>query len=118
MRSLSLCGALLVLLTSCQSWRVQPVTPVDYVRSTRPERIQVIRTDQTTVEMHAPVVVGDSLRGLRSAKAIRPFTVPLEEVDRVAIRKFSLGRTALMILSIGGGLFVYDQLMALNQTGF
>lgn len=118
MRSLHLFGALVVLLTGCQSWRVQPVTPVDYVRSTRPERIQVIRTDETTVEMYAPAVVGDSLRGLRTAKAIRPFAVPLEEVNRVAIRKFSLGRTALLILSVGGGLFVYDQLMALNQTGF
>ena len=118
MRSLQLGAFLLLALTGCQSWRVQPVTPVDYVRTTRPDRIQVIRTDETTVEMHAPVVVGDSLRGLRTAKAIRPFTIPLEEVDRVAIRKFSLGRTALMILSIGGGLFIYDQLMALNQTGF
>lgn len=118
MRSLHLCGALAVLLMGCQSWRVQPVTPVDYVRTARPEHIQVIRTDQTMVEMHGPVVVGDSLRGLRTAKAIRPFTVPLEEVERVAIRKFSLGRTALLVLSVGGGLFVYDQLMALNQAGF
>jgi hypothetical protein len=109
---------LLVTLTGCQGWQVQTVPPAEYIQAERPERIQLIRTDETTAELYSPQLVGDSVRGLPTSKAIRPVTIPLEEVSRVAIRKFSLGKTALLALAVVGGAFLYDQLMKLNEGGF
>lgn len=105
----------LALTASCTGWRIQPVAPAEYIRTERPDRVRITRTDQTTVEVFAPVLVGDSIRGLPSEKAIRPIMIPLEEATQVAIRKFSIGRTALLIVTVAAGLFVYDQLMALND---
>jgi hypothetical protein len=39
-------------------------------------------------------------------------------VSSVATRRFSLGKTALLVLAIGGGLVVYDLLMSLNESSF
>jgi len=108
---------LLATLTGCQGWRVQTMPPAEYIRTAKPDRVQLIRTDNTKAELWSPQLVGDSLRGLPTEKAIRPLTIPMEEVDKVAIRKFSLGKTALLVLSVGAGLFLYDQLMALNSNG-
>jgi hypothetical protein len=116
-RSRSFALLFLATLSGCQGWRVQTTPPAEYIRTARPERIQLIRTDNTKAELFAPQLVGDSVRGFPTEKAIRPLTIPMEEVEKVAIRKFSLGKTALLVLSVGAGLFLYDQLMALNQNG-
>jgi hypothetical protein len=115
---LSWLAAPLVLLatTGCQGWQVQTTPPVEYVQQNHPDRIQIIRTDNTRAELFSPVLVGDSLRGLPTEKAIRPLVIPLEEVSKVAIRKFSLSKTALLLVSIGAGAIIYDQLMKLNQS--
>jgi hypothetical protein len=109
---------LVATLPGCQGWKVQTVAPAEYIQKERPDRVQLIRTDETKAELYSPQLVGDSIRGLPTEKAIRPITIPLEEVNRVAIRKFSLGRTALLALAIVGGAVLYDQLMKLNEGGF
>lgn len=110
---------LLLLGMACRSWQVDTgVSPADFVRDQSPERIRVVRTDNTSTELWNPVVDGDSLRGHPTELAVRPVAIPLENVSTVATRRFSLGKTALMVLAIGGGLVVYDLLMSLNETSF
>ena len=115
----SLLWSVLVLalpLSGCKSWRVETaVSPAEFVAKEHPERIQVRRTDKTTLELFNPSVVGDSLKGLPTELAIRPVTVPLSDVTSVATRHFSLGKSALLVLAVVGGALVYDWLMSLNQ---
>lgn len=105
-------------LSGCQGWQVQNVAPAEYIQREQPDRVQLIRTDETKAELFSPQLLGDSVRGLPTEKAIRPITIPLEEVSKIAIRKFSLGKTALMVLAVVGGAILYDQLMKLNEGGF
>lgn len=103
-------------LSGCKSWRVETgATPAEFVAKEHPERIQVRRSDKTTLELYSPSVVGDSLKGLPTELAIRPITVPLSEVTAVATRHFSLARSGLLVLAVVGGALVYDWLMSLNQ---
>jgi hypothetical protein len=112
--SLLLVGTL--LLPGCKTWRVQAgPTPAEFVQTEHPERIQVRRTDNTTLELHNPSVAGDSLKGFPTELAIRPVTVPLSEVKNVATKHFSLGRTFLMLGAVVGGALFYDWLMSLNE---
>ncbi|HET9513867.1 MAG TPA: hypothetical protein VFO95_08050 [Gemmatimonadales bacterium] len=113
---LSLLVLATVLFSGCKTWRVQDgPTPAEFVQTEHPERVQVRRTDNTTLELYNPTVAGDSLKGFPTELAIRPITIPLTEVRTVAIRRFSLGRTVLFAVALGGGLFIYDWLMSLNE---
>ena len=103
-------------LSGCKSWRVETsVSPAEFVAKEHPERIQVRRTDKTTMDLFNPTVVGDSLKGLPTELAIRPVTVPLSDVASVATRHFSLGKSALLVVAVVGGALIYDWLMSLNQ---
>lgn len=108
---------LVALMTACQGWRVETVPPAEYVAQERPDRIQVTRTDRTKVVLYTPSIVGDSLRGFPTEKAINPITVPLDETATVSTRHFSMKKTVGLVLVVGAGLIIYDQLMKLNQTG-
>lgn len=111
--------SLLVLalpLSGCKTWQVQTgATPAEFVAQEHPERIQIIRTDKSKLELFSPTVVGDSLKGLPTELAIRPVIVPLADIATVATRHFSLGRSALLVVAVVGGAFIYDWLMSLNQ---
>lgn len=109
---------LAMFMVGCQGWRVEPLPPARYVAEERPERVLVTRTDRTRIELFTPTVVGDSLRGFPSSKAINPVVVPLDEAATVSTRHFSLAKTAGLVLVVGAGLIIYDQLMKLNQGGF
>ena len=109
--------ALAVLMTGCQGWRLESVPPAEFVARERPERIQVTRTDRTKVELFTPSVVGDSLKGFPSEKAINPIAVPLDETATVSTRHFSMKKTVGLVFVVAAGLIIYDQLMKLNQTG-
>ncbi len=115
-RSLPL--VLTIFVVGCQGWRVESVPPADFVTRERPDRVLVTRTDRTRIQLYTPTVVGDSLRGFPSEKAINSITVPLDEAATVSTRHFSLKKTLGLALAVGGGLLIYDQLMKLNQGGF
>jgi len=103
-------------LSGCKSWRIETgASPAEFVAKEHPDRIQVRRTDKSTLELFTPTVVGDSLKGMPTELAIRPVMVPLNDVASVATRHFSLGRTGLLVLAVVGGALVYDWLMSLNQ---
>jgi hypothetical protein len=110
---------LLAGLTGCKGWRVETAPPADLVRTDRPEVVQITRAveESTTVKviMYSPEVVGDSLRGVPTELAIRPFTVPLKDIRRIATRHFNAGKTLLMVGAIVGGVLLYDLLMSLNE---
>ncbi len=108
--------AITLLLAGCKTWRVETgATPAEFVERERPDRIQVRRTDDTTLELFNASIVGDSIRGLPTELAIRPIMMPLTQVSAVATRHFSLGRTLLVTFAVAGGAFLYDQLMSLNE---
>lgn len=108
--------AVVLLLPGCKTWQVQAgPTPSEFVQTEHPERIQVRRTDNTTLELYNPTVAGDSIKGFPTELAIRPVTVPLAEIKSVATRHFSIGRTFLFVGAVAGGLFIYDWLMSLNE---
>ena len=103
-------------LSGCKSWRVQTaVSPAEFVAKEHPERIQVVRLDKSKLELFNPTVVGDSLKGLPTELAIRPVIIPLGDISTVATRHFSIGRSALLVLAVVGGAFLYDWLMSLNE---
>jgi hypothetical protein len=105
-------------LSGCYGWRVESTPPAKFVAETKPERIQVIRTDRTKIELYNPAVMGDSLKGFPTELAIRPTTVPLSEVGAVATRQFSAKKTLGLAGLIVAGALIYDALMSLNQGSF
>jgi hypothetical protein len=118
-RLVTLLLALWVLALGCRSWHVETgVSPETLVRRDSPERIQVVRTDSSRTELWNPVVAADSIRGLPTELAVRAISIPLSEIRSVSTRRFSLGKTVLLVLAIGGGAFVYDLLMSVNQRTF
>jgi len=104
-----------VSLAGCYGWRVEATPAATFVAETKPERVQVLRTDRTKVELFGPAVAADSLKGFPTELAIRPITVPLSEIKSVATRHFSIKKTLGVGLIIVAGVFAYDQLMKLNQ---
>lgn len=107
----------LAALPGCKVWRVQTATdPETFVQNEDLERIQVVRGDNTRTELWSPVISGDSLRGLPTELAVRPVSIPLSDVRRVATRHFSLTRTLLLVVAVGAGAYVYDLMMSVNQT--
>jgi hypothetical protein len=83
-------AVLLVSLTGCARWQVQSATPQALLSERHPSRVRVTRSDDTTVVLYAPEVVGDTLygsaRGGRGA-AIARTAVPLSGISQVAIRR-------------------------------
>jgi hypothetical protein len=95
-----------ILLTAstvaCHSWRVQSASPAAVLRDQRPARVQVHQVDGARFVLARPALVGDTITGLRAGAAAE---IPLAAVDRLAVRRFSTGKTALLVLSIPAGLF-------------
>jgi len=109
-------GAIILCLTGCKTWRVEPVTPVQLVTVERPEVVRVGRSsDSSTVVLYQPTIIGDTLRGLPTQLAIRPVMVPLRDIRTISTRRFSLAKTLLFGLAVGGGVVLYELLQGLNQ---
>ena len=100
------CLLLLLYLPACSSWHVGTPTPAQFVEEERPASVRVTRTDGSTLNLGSPVVRGDSLvgtSGLGLARVDMPRTVslPLSDVRNVAVQRFSVGKTLLLV---GGGM--------------
>lgn len=103
-----------VALAGCYGYRVETTPPAEFVAAARPDRIELTRTDRTKVELFNPAVVGDSIRGLPTEKAIRPIMVPLSEVVTVGTRQFSWKKTLGFAGIVVASLALYELLMSLN----
>jgi hypothetical protein len=114
-------AALLMVLgvAGCKGWRVEPMPAARVIREQQPEVVRVERaSDSTRLVLYSPSIMGDSLRGLPTELAIRSVTVPLGDVRTLSTRRFSLGKTMLMVLAAGGGVALYQLLQSLNQVRF
>lgn len=111
--------ALALPATGCVGWRTETVPPRELLAGRQPVRaVRVTRTNKTQVELYDPVLVGDSIRGTPTERAIQRITVPLSDVTQIQSRRTSMGKTLLLILAIGGGVAVYGLLQELNSTGY
>jgi hypothetical protein len=93
-------AAMLPQLGACTSWRVQPLTPAQALRDSRPRDVRVrLRHDSSAVVIPEAQIIGDSIVGYKEPGTLR-FTpqriaVPLADVRDVAVRKVDAGRTVL-----------------------
>jgi hypothetical protein len=54
---------LMVWLSGCVEWNVQNAAPEDVVEHKHPNAVRVITTAYDTLEIHTPIVIGDSIIG-------------------------------------------------------
>jgi hypothetical protein len=102
--------------SGCVGWKTESVGPQELLRDGHEiPAVRVIRQNDAKVEIFDPVLVGDSIRGIPTARAIQRITVPLSDVRQIQSRRTSMGKTLLMVLAIGGGVAVYGLLQELNQ---
>ena len=79
---------LLLHLTACQTWHsVSTASPSQFIEVEQPDRVRVSGGSVVDLELVSPSVEGDQLVGAGG------FSMPLEDVLRLEIREFSLGRT-------------------------
>jgi hypothetical protein len=92
---------LTAVCTGCHSWQVQPGSPEQLIQVQQPTVVQVRESDGRRIVLKAPEIVGDTLVGFQSGG---PTRVPLAAVDQVAVRRFSPGKTTLVVLAVPAGL--------------
>ena len=103
---------LLTYLPACTSWHVGTPTPAAFVQREQPEHVRVTRVDGSQIMLVGPNVQGDTLYGKRETLTARsepttePFSVPLADVQSVAVRRFSAGKTLLLVGGVIGGILV------------
>lgn len=85
----------------CHSWQVQHASPELLVQQQHPTAVQVRRIDGKRFRLNGPTIVRDTLVGIHSGKDTR---IPLTEIESVALRRFSAGRTTPLVLGIPAGL--------------
>lgn len=101
--------------TGCRAWHVESVPPKELLRQPGVEAVRVTRFDKSKVEIWDPVLQGDSIVGHPTERAIARLVMPLAQVETIAIRKKSFGRTLLIGFGIVGAITAYALLQELNQ---
>jgi hypothetical protein len=96
---------LVAFLPACTSWEVQPVSPAELVATQNPAQVRITPAGGSDVELTRVTIRGDTLYGVLvrdSAEAnARPVGFALTEVEKVAIRQYNPGRTALFVVGLG-----------------
>ncbi len=100
----------------CAGWQRTDVAPQELLRNRDVAAVRVTKRDSTRVEVFDPVVTGDTLRGLPTQRSVARMAIALSDIREISTRKTSLGKTALAILAIGGGVALYGLLMSLNEA--
>jgi len=104
--------------TACQTWRIESLTPEAVLATHHPAQVRVTRTDGSRIVVNQPVLRVDSLSGAipRHGKK-EDIRIPLADIQQVATRRFSAGKTlGLGVGLVAGGLMaVY--LSACGTTG-
>ena len=84
---------------ACSSWQVQQASP-ELLMEQHPKAVEVHHQDGSKFRLTNPSIVHDTLAGIRSDTSAM---IPLSEVSSLGVRRFSLGRTSLLFLSIPAG---------------
>ncbi len=115
-RRAALMAWLSVSSSGCLAWKVEPVAPRELLRQ-QPgiTAVRVTRADKSKVEIYDPMLQGDSIVGHPTNRAIARLVMPLDQVQTIAVRKKSVGKTLLIGLGVIGAVTVYALLQELNQ---
>jgi hypothetical protein len=90
---------LIVILTSCTTWKPVAVSPENYIRAHDPDAVWLQLEDGSTLMLARPRVIGDSLRGI-SAGAYR--NVALTKVTQMRAQEHSGKKTAIAAAASAG----------------
>lgn len=107
--------ALALAASGCRAWRVESVPPRELLKTPGVEAVRVTRADKSKVEIWDPVLQGDSIVGHPTERAIARLVMPLSQVETIAVRKKSFGRTLLIGFGVIGAVTIYALLQELNQ---
>lgn len=108
-------GWLALATTGCVAWRVESVPPQELLKDPEVHAVRVTRADKSKVELYYPTLKGDSIVGHPTETAIARVVMPLSQVQTIATKHKSVGKTLLAVLAIGGGVAVYGLLQSVNQ---
>jgi hypothetical protein len=91
----------ILALAGCTSWKTQSAAPADAI--TQGDHVRITRADGSTLELTRATVSGDSLSGhSRAAKdSATRTTIPLTDVQSVAVNRVSAGKTVLLVGGLG-----------------
>ena len=104
-------------VSGCMSWRVESVSPREVVSRPGLNAVRLTTADSadSKIEVYDPTLVGDSISGHPTKLAVARIYVPLSHVRTIATPHKSIGKTALLILAVAGGVGIYALLQELNQ---
>lgn len=85
-------------LQACRSWRRND-SPVREIMIEPPSRVRVIRATGSVVDVIKPRLAGDTLYGRVTEGA--EMSIPLDEIRGVEVRRFSAGKTILLVAGLG-----------------
>lgn len=100
--------------SGCRVWSTTTTTPVQYFQSHRPNQVRIFRHNGTRVVLLEPEIVGDSLRGYAETTG-RP-TIAIGEIDSIAVRRTSWGRTVGLVGIVGAVVVVTTLLSSCDET--
>ncbi len=95
-------AATLVLMalggTACHSWHTERVTPEAVLATRRPPTLRITCTDGSRIVLEQPLLQGDTLVGIgQRPSEQREVRIVLSNVQRVATRRLSAGRTVGLV---------------------
>jgi hypothetical protein len=102
-------------LMACSGWKVVDPAPVAFAVPQPAQRARVTLTDGTRTMFNGPVIVGGRIGAAPSAV----FGVPLTDVRQVEVRRFSWGKTTVLVGLITGvmaGLAAFGS--AMHSSGY
>jgi hypothetical protein len=108
-------AAMTVYCSGCAGWRVQQVPPKELLKDKSIEAVRVTRADKSKVEIYGPSILGDSIIGHPTDRAIARLVMPISQVETIATRYKSVGKTMLAGLAVLGAVGAYALLQSLNQ---
>ena len=109
---------LTLMASGCVGWHVETASPREVLRNPNVRAIRVNRPDRSKVYIYDPSIQGDSIIGHPTNRAIARLVMPLSQVQTIATKHTSVGKTFLAVLAIGGAVAVYGLLQSLNQGGY
>src|ERR1051326_6832212 len=74
-------------------WRVESAPPAEVVRNPDVHAVRVIKRDKSKVEIYDPSLQGDSIVGHPTDRAIAKLVMPISQVQTIATRHTSFGKT-------------------------
>ncbi len=104
----SLLLLLLLSSTACQTWQsvsLGALSPAQFVEEDQPDRVRVTGRGLLEREVAMPTVAGDQLVGLHG------FSMPLEDIYEIKVRKLNPMGTALLAIGAMPVLVVAGMLL-------